>query len=345
MLQRITVGLVLLMALVLAEPGVAGPFEEGLTAYDQGQFDTAFRLWLPLAEQGHAAAQFNVAVMYENGSGIAQDSAEAARWYLAAAKQGDAEAQYKVGMLYETGTGVTKDLAEARKWYDALIATPRKDKVSLAAKQRARERLATMAPAAQEVIPYDGGRFVIVSSQEGKCVVALQGVINGDAKWKFDDVVTTSAKLGCDRPWVMLESPGGLVFDGFSLGRELRTHGFRTITRYECASACASIFLGGVERVLAGSRARIGLHQAALVYQDTRARKCDTVMDSPSMRDLRRYLAFVIPATSTQVMDVIRHTSCNDIEWTSGQRALDLGIATSLYSEDADIFGPEAARR
>jgi hypothetical protein len=44
-------------------------------------------------------------------------------------------------------------------------------------------------------------------------------------------------------------------------------------------------------------------------------------------------------------MDVIRHTSCNDIEWTSGQRALDLGIATSLYSEDADIFGPEAARR
>lgn len=342
MLQRITVGLVLLMALVPAQPGVAGPFEEGVTAYDQGQFDAAFRLWLALAEQGHAAAQFNVAVMYEKGSGVAQDSAEAARWYLAAAKQGDAEAQYKVGLLYETGTGVTEDLAEARKWYAALIATPLKDKVSLAAKQRARERLATIAPAAQEVIPYEGGRFVIVSSQVGKCVIALQGVINGDAKWKFDDVVARSAKLGCDSPWVMLESPGGLTSDGFSLGRELRTHRFRTITRYECASACASVFLGGVERVLAGSRAGIGLHQAALVNGNTR--KCDTGMDR-SMRDFRLYLAFVIPATSTQVMDVIRQTSCNAIEWTSGQRALDLGIATSLQSQDVDIFGPEAARR
>src|SRR6476660_9906699 len=104
MLQRITAGLVLLIALVLAEPCVAGAFEEGLTAYDQGQFETAFRLWLPLAEQGHVAAQFNVAVMYEKGSGVARDSAEAARWFLAAAKQGDADAQYKVAMLYETGT-------------------------------------------------------------------------------------------------------------------------------------------------------------------------------------------------------------------------------------------------
>jgi len=341
-LQRITVGLVLLMALAVAQPGVAGPFEEGLTAYDQGQFDTAFRLWLALAEQGHAAAQFNVAVMYEKGSGIAQDPAEAARWYLAAAKQGDAEAQYKVGMLYEMGTGVTADLVEARKWYAALIATPLKDEVSLAAKQRARERLAAIAPATQEVIPYDGGRFVIASSQEGQCLIALQGVINGDAKWTFDDVITRSAKLGCDRPWVMLESPGGLLSDGFSLGRELRTQGFRTITRYDCASACASVFLGGVERVLAGSRARIGLHQAALVNGNTRT--CDTETDR-SMRDFRRYLAFVIPSTSTQVMDVIRQTSCNAIEWTSGQRALDLGIATSLHSKDVDIFGPAAARR
>ena len=344
-MRRAIVALVLLVALVLTEPGVAGPFEDGLTAYDQGKPDIAFKLWLPLAEQGHAAAQFNIAVMYESGAGVTQDSAQAARWYLAAAKQGDADSQYKIGMLYEAGTGVTKDLAEARKWYDALLANPRQDKVALAAKQRARLRLATIVPAAQEVIPYEGGRFVIASSQEGKCVIALQGVINRDATWKFDDVVARSAKLGCDKPWLMLESPGGLTFEGFSLGRELRAHGVRTITRYECASACASIFLGGVERVLAGSRARIGLHQAAYVNPETRARSCDVGLDSPSMRDLRRYLAFVIPETSSQVMDVITHTSCNDITWVSGARAMDLGITTSLASEDADIFGPKAARK
>src|SRR5258708_4196516 len=118
LLRRATVGLVLLAALVLAPPGMAGPFEDGLTAYDQGKLDTAFKLWLPLAEQGHAAAQFNIAVMYEEGSGVAKDSAQAARWYLEAAKQGDPDAQYKAGMLYEAATGVTSDLAEASKRYD-----------------------------------------------------------------------------------------------------------------------------------------------------------------------------------------------------------------------------------
>ena len=344
-MRRPLVGLVLLVALVLGGPGLAGPFEDGLTAYDQGKLDVAFKLWLPLAEQGHAAAQFNIAVMYENGSGVAQDSAQAARWYLEAAKQGDADAQYKIGMLYETGIGVAKDLAEARKWYDALVANPRKDKATLAAKQRARERLATIMPAAQEIIPYRDGRFVIVSTQGGQCVIALQGEIDKDATYKFDEVVARSEKLGCDKPWLMLESPGGLLFDGLSFGRELRTHGFRTITRYECASACAIIFMGGVERVLAGSRARIGLHQAAYVNPDTRKRSCDIGMDSPSMRDLRRYLSFVVPATSSQVMDVIAHTSCNNITWVSGQRALDLGVTTSLAAEDADIFGPKAARK
>jgi ATP-dependent protease ClpP protease subunit len=342
---RATAGLVLLAASLLAQPGMAGPFEDGLTAYDQGKLDAAFRLWLPLAEQGHAAAQFNVAVMYENGTGVAQDSAQAARWYLEAAKRGEADAQYKVGTLYESGTGVTKDLAEARKWYDALVTSPRKDKVSLAAKQRARERLVAIMPAAQEIIPYRDGRFVIVSSQEGKCVIALQGEIDKDATYKFDEVVARSEQLGCDKPWLMLESPGGLLFDGLSFGRQLRMHGFRTITRYECASACAIIFMGGVERVLAGSRATIGLHQAAYVNPETNKRSCDIGMDSPSMHDLRRYISFAVPATSSQVMDVIAHTSCNNITWVSGQRALDLGLATSLASEGADIFGPKAARK
>jgi len=344
-MRRAIVALVLLVALALTDQGIAGPFEDGLAAYDQGKPDIAFKLWLPLAEQGHAAAQFNVAAMYENGSGVAQDSAQAARWYLEAAKQGDADAQYKVGMLYETGAGIAKDLAEARKWYDALIANSRKDKATLAAKQSARERLAAILPATQEIIPYPSGRFVIVSSQDGKCVIALQGAIDKETRFKFDEVVARSEKLGCDKPWLMLESPGGLLFDGFSLGRELRTHGFRTITRYDCASACAIIFMGGVERVLAGSRARIGLHQAAYVNPQTKQRSCDIGMDSPSVHDLRRYLAFAVPATSSQIMDVIAHTSCNSITWVSGARAVDLGVATSLASEDADIFGPKAARQ
>jgi TPR repeat protein len=46
------------------------------------------------AEQGDAAAQFNLGLMYRNGEGVPKDYAEAANWYRKAAEQGVAAAQY-----------------------------------------------------------------------------------------------------------------------------------------------------------------------------------------------------------------------------------------------------------
>ena len=47
----------------------------------------ALRLYQLAAEQGHAVAQGNLAVMYDFGLGIPQDYAEVARWYRLAAEQ------------------------------------------------------------------------------------------------------------------------------------------------------------------------------------------------------------------------------------------------------------------
>jgi TPR repeat protein len=69
------------------------------------------------AESGDANAQFNVGAMYENGSGVRQDYAEAARWYRKAAELGDARAQYNLGIMNQNGWGVPQDYAEAVKWY------------------------------------------------------------------------------------------------------------------------------------------------------------------------------------------------------------------------------------
>ena len=33
--------------------------QDGLDAYNKGDFKTAYKLWLPLAEQGNATAQFS----------------------------------------------------------------------------------------------------------------------------------------------------------------------------------------------------------------------------------------------------------------------------------------------
>ena len=48
-------------------------FQDGFDAYDRKDYKTAYKLWLPLAEQGHAKAQHNLGVMYGNGQGVPQE--------------------------------------------------------------------------------------------------------------------------------------------------------------------------------------------------------------------------------------------------------------------------------
>jgi TPR repeat protein len=69
------------------------------------------------ADQGNSDAQNFLGLMHECGSGVPKNSAEAVRWYRKAAEQGDADAQFSLGLMYEDGDGVPKDSAEAVKWY------------------------------------------------------------------------------------------------------------------------------------------------------------------------------------------------------------------------------------
>ena len=95
----------------------AGSYEDGVAAYQRGNFAMALEIWIPLAERGDADAQNHLGMMHENGHGVPKDDAEAAKWYRKAADQGTAEAQYNLGSMYENGWGVTQDHAEAMKWW------------------------------------------------------------------------------------------------------------------------------------------------------------------------------------------------------------------------------------
>ena len=305
----------------------AARFADGLRAYDAGQPAQALEIWRRLAEHGDAGAQYNVGVIYQRGTGVPQDPAEAARWFLMAAYQGQADAQFEVATMYETGNGLSQDLLEARRWYtNTLVAAQSRNQASLT--EKARERLAVLANVRQETLAYDGGRYVIARGVDSECVVAVQGFITRETTRMFDDVIRRTDALGCAPPWLMLESPGGLTADGLALGREVRARKLRTVTRGSCASACSIIFLGGVERVLAGPRARIGFHQPATTRGANRW--CGTTLDSNGIREIRSYLRFTIPQTADQVLDKILKTSCDTIDWEAGQRALDLGVATKI---------------
>jgi TPR repeat protein len=85
--------------------------------YFTGDFEKTEKIIRHMVEQGDAAAQNILGVMYFNGQGVEQDFQEAARLYLLSATQGNAIAQNNLGLLYEDGQGVIQDYQEAAKWY------------------------------------------------------------------------------------------------------------------------------------------------------------------------------------------------------------------------------------
>lgn len=98
-------GIGLMLVLGSAQAGLA----EGVAAIGKGDFKAALLELQPLAEQGNADAQFNLGLMYFNGTGVQQDDQAALKWFRLAADQGDAFAQFALGNMYFMGRGVTKD--------------------------------------------------------------------------------------------------------------------------------------------------------------------------------------------------------------------------------------------
>ncbi len=113
--QRIVPALI--VSLALCSGVQAGPFEDGVNAFQQGNYATALREYRKAAEQGHALAQNNLGLMYDMGQGVEQDYKEAFRWYSMAAKQEYPLAQYNLGIMYQAGLGIDKNIDQAITLY------------------------------------------------------------------------------------------------------------------------------------------------------------------------------------------------------------------------------------
>src|SRR5271157_5351904 len=102
------------LALALIELASAGPLEDGVAAYRQGDFATAMRLLRPLADEGDAKAEFHLGRMYALGQGVGQDPGQAVAWYRRAAQHGNAEAEFVLGVMFLDRSGAPQE--EALVW-------------------------------------------------------------------------------------------------------------------------------------------------------------------------------------------------------------------------------------
>ena len=112
-LQRL---LFVLSLCLLIAPSAWGDYQDGRKAYNRGDYTTALKELRPLAEQGHAEAQYLFGYMYYKGRGVGQDGEEAVKWFRKAAEQGDVKAQYLLGYMCYKGQGIDQDSEEAEMW-------------------------------------------------------------------------------------------------------------------------------------------------------------------------------------------------------------------------------------
>jgi len=138
---------------LLASMAVAGT-EEGVAAFEAGNYEKAFEELKPAAEEGNARAQGyigeiylgvpsteknyakakkwltksvdngyssaanSLGLIYENGLSVGKNTKQAFNFYKIAAKGGDPSGQFNLGRVYKRGIGTERDYSRAALWFE-----------------------------------------------------------------------------------------------------------------------------------------------------------------------------------------------------------------------------------
>lgn len=120
--MRKALGLAGMVAIIFASAAaLAGPWEDGMVAYNRGDYVPALKLFRPLAQAGSAKAQNAMGVMYRKGEGVARSSAKAFMWFSLAAKRGDTQAKANLEEMAKEMT--PSDMTHAREMMAACEAS------------------------------------------------------------------------------------------------------------------------------------------------------------------------------------------------------------------------------
>ena len=74
-MRKLVGGLMLAAQILGSADAVAGPWEDGMAAYNRGDYVPAIRVFRAMAEQGNAKAQSVLGAMYRRGQGVSRSPA------------------------------------------------------------------------------------------------------------------------------------------------------------------------------------------------------------------------------------------------------------------------------
>jgi SH3-like domain-containing protein len=100
-------------------------YYQAASAYQSGDFPTAEKLWLKLADQGDANAQYALSIMHLKKEAQNAEDATAFRYLVAASKKQHLASMFNLGVAYWEGRGVERQREKALNWWE--IAARRND--------------------------------------------------------------------------------------------------------------------------------------------------------------------------------------------------------------------------
>jgi TPR repeat protein len=113
---------VLIAAQLWCASGVlAGPWEDGMAAYNRGDYVPALQVFRAMAREGNAEAQRLLGQMYRRGQGVKRSPTRAFVWLKRSAAGGDARANADLRVMSQSMTAA--ELAQARAVMQACEAS------------------------------------------------------------------------------------------------------------------------------------------------------------------------------------------------------------------------------
>lgn len=95
--------------------------EEGRSAYFAADFEHAFKIWNPLAENRSADAQYYLGILHSEGRGVLIDEVRAGKWFLQSASQVHPMAAIELGVLISNGVRILGATGSAEDWYQRAV--------------------------------------------------------------------------------------------------------------------------------------------------------------------------------------------------------------------------------
>lgn len=92
-----------------------------VSAYNRGDFGTAFAILRRRADRADSDAEVNLGYLYARGQAVAPEQFRAFKLYGLSARKGNGEGMNALGYKYEFGAGIKRDIDKAIYWYCAAI--------------------------------------------------------------------------------------------------------------------------------------------------------------------------------------------------------------------------------